>query len=285
MSEDVVGGPRMPSSSIQAMDLEIPAFRGPESKPPDQVVDETGPSERKPQVRFQVSAPCQVMKAGAWLEEPAKIINRRRDGTYDVSVFEYLGGLEKRLTKAYELKSKPYPDEVREPTPAIVEAMALYEAAVASPQVQVPESYFADYEVDVVRNDPNAGVVRAKVLIKGSQFEAQSITRDASTCEQIICAGNWWWFHQTVNGAAERNHALLLGWIREATGWANTDRLYTRGFEVKDAHVVIVHGQARQGLAIVVLGEDEIYNREAWATYAEPGGRVQRSRVGLCVLS
>jgi hypothetical protein len=263
------------------MDLAIPPYRG-AANPQEPEVKPTAVGKPASSHKLQIAAPCQVMKAGAWLDEPAKIINRRRDGTYDVAVFEYKGSppiSERRLEKAYELKSKTYPDEVREPTPAIAEAIAAYEAAVANPRSSVPDNYHAEYEVDVVRRDAMAGIVRAKVHVKGRAFidEIESTFDRAGLCEQIACAGNYSWFRRRISGAAEQNHEMFKQWIREATGWSNVDRLYTRGFELESAHIILIHGQAREGLAIVVLGEGETYNREEWAAYAEPGGRVQQS--------
>jgi len=259
--------------------LAIPPYRG-STNPQEPVVEQAAARQPAPTHKLQLSAPCQVMKAGAWLDEPAKIINRRRDGTYDVAVFEYKGSppvSERRLEKAYELKSKVYPDEVREPTPAIAEAMAAYEAAVANPRPSVPDNFHADYEVDVVRRDAT-GVIRAKIPVKGREFrdESEHTFDRASFCEKVACAGNPFWFHRKVFGASQQNHELFKQWIRDSTGWSDVDRLYTRGFELKSAHVLLVHGQARDGLAIVVLGQGETYNREEWAAYAELAGRVQQ---------
>ena len=267
--------------SLQAMDLTIPPHRGP-TNPQEPEVKQTAAGKSAPLHKLQNAAPCQVMKAGAWLDEPAKIINRKRDGTYDVAVFEYKGSppiSERRLEKAYELKSKTYPNEVREPTPAIAEAMAAYEVAVTNPRTPIPDHFHANYEVDVVRRDATAGIVRAKVHVEGRAFldESESTFDRAGLCEQIACAGNWSWFHRRTSGAAEQNHEMFKQWIRDATGWSNVDRLYTRGFELKSAHILLIHGQARAGLAIVVLGEGETYNREEWAAHAEPGGGVQQS--------
>ena len=270
------------------MDLAIPPYRGPVTQPQERVGEQ--PVET-PQTALKLGDPCQVKKGDTWLEDPAKVtLVRRRDGTFDVAVFEYrqLAVGAPRLEKAYELKSKPYPDEVREPTAAIAAAMSAYEAAVTAAQdrPQVPDRLDATYFVDAVRSDAAAGVVRAKVRINGQDWGAESHdtreTGEASTCEQICFAGSPWHFHRTHYGAAEHNYERLKGWIREQTGWDDVDRVYTRGFELKNIHDLRVHSQAREGLAIVVLAKGEVYERAKWAAYAEPGGVVGSS--GGCIL-
>lgn len=265
---------------LNAIDLAIPPYRGPVKQPQERTYEL--PVE-KPQPALKLSAPCQVKKGSTWLEDPAKVILVRRDGTFDVAVFEYqqVFAGPSRLEKAYELKSKPYPDEVREPTAAITAAMCAYEEAVTAAQEkpQVPDLFTATYFVDVVRSDAAAGVVRAKVRIAGQDWVAESHNAfdEASTCEQVLCAGNPLHFHRRHYGAAERNYEQLKQWIREQTGWNGVDRIYTRGFELKEIHDTRVHSQAREGLAIVVLAKGEVYDRAKWAAYAEPGGVVGSS--------
>ena len=72
-----------------------------------------------------------------------------------------------------------------------------------------------------------------------------------------------------IHGAAEANLEAFKKMIRDATGWTDVARLYTRGFELKQFVGIRVLGQASKGLAVVVCGESEEYDRARWAPHAE----------------
>ena len=74
---------------------------------------------------------------------------------------------------------------------------------------------------------------------------------------------------ENVPGAEQRNHDKLKARIQAKTGWSDVSQIYCGGVKLESFHMFRVHSIMSAGLPLVVLGEGEEYDAEAWAPLAE----------------
>ena len=223
---------------------------------------------------LKVGQAVSVTKAGQWITGLARVKRVHADGTYDVSVFHDFATAIGSLREDFVLTNKPYPDEVREATPA---AQARLDALANQ-----PPNFFDQYTVDVVCEGEGGRELWGRVEINAPGFRwAETVRRREASCVEVLLSDRSS-FTETINGAEEQNVRMLRAKILHATGWQDVGDVYAGGHKLESFHLIRVHGVATAGRPLVVMREGQEYDRERWRPLAESS---RGESGGCCVVS